>query len=256
MSRVAGLSNYAQGWGHYCLYFFAMCALGFSAAALGSHVTQSMVAAASARTDWAPRALSRVEKHLAIKMAAARKTRPITDVSVIALTKTDMPAAELAIAMDRTELATASENTEYVAAADNEALPASAAASTADAADNRSSPHVVVLNASPQVAGIACSSNGCLDSTAIDDSAVEAKIAAVEQGLTDETFAKPYRLGRGSDAELMPRRQKTSRKGQPALGSETAIVKFFSGSAMTMYAPLRVAETPGDIIRRTLNGTI
>lgn len=256
MSRVAGLPKFAHGWGHYCLYVSAMCTLGYGAAALGSRVTQSVVVAASERSDAEPRPLSRVERHFAIKMAAARKTRPVTDISVVALTQPEMHPGELAAAMDRTESATASEHPEYMAAVENAALPASAAVSAADAAGEPSSPHVVVLNASPQVAGIACSPNGCLDSAAIDDSALETKIAAVEEGLADETFAKPYRLGKGGDAELMPRRQKTSRKAPPTFDSEAAIVKFFSGSAVTTYAPLRVAETPGDIIRRTLNGTI
>ena len=48
-------------------------------------------------------------------------------------------------------------------------------------------------------------------------------------------------------------RQKPSRKVLTQYADETAIVKFFVGPGATS---VRVAETPGDIIRRTLRGTI
>lgn len=233
MSRVVGLSHSAQGLGPYVLYVFAMGALGVSATHVASHLTHSIVVTASARNDSVKRAPSRVEKYFAMRAAAVRRIRPTSDIRVAALVRPEIHPAVLAAAMDRTEMASASEHPDYHPSAS--------------------------IPPAPQVAGVACSPDGCHSSANRPESAAdttEVQIATAEGELAKQ-FTKPSTLGKGLPGDLAStRRQKSQRKFIDASIGNPAIVKYFPGTTTPMYETVRVAETPGDIIRRSLRGMI
>lgn len=259
MLRVPGTSSLAIGWRQCALYVAAMATLSVSAMLAGYVLSESIWKAAVASASDQPRAMSRVEKYFAAKANAALRAEPGPYRPVVALVRPDIHPAALAAALDRTELASALEYPEHHGVATVESAPV---AQNYDIASWRQ-PAV-------HVAGITCSQSECHDSdqpSVVADQREPVEVAAAEIDATDivfatssadsETFAteplvKPlpkYRLGKGRANA----RQKPSRKVLTQYADEQGIVKFFVGPGATS---LRVAETPGDIIRRTLRGTI
>lgn len=259
MLRVLGKSSLAIGWRQCALYVVAMSTLSVAAMCAGYVVSESIWKAAVDNASDQPRALSRVEKYFAAKANAEMRAEPGPYRPVVALVRPDIHPAALAAALDRTELASALEYPEHHPVETVDAAPVS---QSYDIASWRL-PAV-------QVAGITCSQTECHDSdqpSVVTDEREPVEVAAAEIDATDivfatssaegETFAteplvKPlpkYRVGKGRANA----RQKPSRKVLTQYADEPGIVKFFVGPGATS---LRVAETPGDIIRRTLRGTI
>ena len=264
MSRVPGMTTLASGWRQCALYGVAMSALSLSAMGAGYALSESIWKASVENSADQQRTLSRVEKYFAAKANAAVRAEPGPYRPVVALQRPDIHPAALAAAMDRTELTSAIEYPEHhpVAVADMKS------ATTVDIASWRAP--------AAAVAGIACSATECHDSGLSQAAAEEAdadqqqtaEVAALEVDAAEiviatssadsETFAteplvkplpKPYKLGKGR----LSARQKPSRKVLTQYADEQAIVKFFVGPGATS---LRVADTPSDIISRTLRGTI
>lgn len=249
MSRVSRLSTFAIGMRPYAVYFCAMGGLGLGAVYAAHTLSESIWHAAVANSADAPRALSRVDKYFISKSNIANRPLPGPYRPVVALVKPSIHPGLLAAAMDRTELASAHEYPEYHAVV--------AATAPAAALDLESWRQPAV-----QVAGISCLETGCRDSaqnatstdlptsaTAVDvdatklaDNSVIAEDAVATGDAAAQAVTKP-----GKSRNL---RQKSSRKNQ--LVYEPTL-KFFVGPE---YPGLRVAETPGDIISRTLRGTI
>lgn len=263
MSRVPRLfllsrSSLASDLGHYALYVCAMGTVGV-AAVQGSYVLSENVwhAAAQSFTE-PPRAPSRVEKYLLARANESVRAEPGPYRPVVALVKPAIHPAVLAAAMDRTELASAHEFPEH-----------HRSVAAASAVDTRPLDMASWREPAARVAGVACVATGCRENeerAATGDVPSSIDIAQVDTDAADIGFAtssedgetlateqavkqlpRPYRLGKGT------LRQKPSRKSGTQFGNEPAVVKFFTGPGTT---GLRVAETPGDIISRTLSGTI
>ena len=269
MLRVLGKSSLAIGWRQCALYVVAMSTISVAAMCAGYVVSESIWKAAVDNASDQPRALSRVEKYFAAKANAEMRAEPGPYRPVVALVRPDIHPAALAAALDRTELASALEYPEHHPVETVDAAPVNAepVAQIYDIASWRL-PAV-------QVAGITCTQSECHDSaqpSVVTDEHEPVEVAAAEINATEinatdivfatssadgETFAteplvKPltkYRVGKGRANA----RQKPSRKVLTQYADEPGIVKFFVGPGATS---LRVAETPGDIIRRTLRGTI
>lgn len=247
MSRVTRLSTFANGMRPYAVYFCAMGGLGTSAVYAAHTLSDSIWHAAIANSADTPRALSRVEKYFIAKTNIANRSPPGPYRPVVALVKPSIHPGMLAAAMDRTELASAQEHPEHHAVV----ATSEPGIGSIDLASWRQ-PAV-------QVAGLACLKTGCRDSAEIpsrgnqptsatvvdieaEKIAEDSAIAEGEVAIGDaaaQAIAKPDRLGKGRTV-----RQKSSRK---------VITQFFG---LPEYPGLRVAETPGDIISRTLRGTI
>lgn len=233
-----------------------MATLGVSAVVASYAVSERIWHASIENSAEKPRVMSRVEKFYAAKANAALRPAPGPYRPVVALVRPDIHPAVLAAAMDRTESATHSDQT---AVAD-----VSKETRTLDVSSWRAP--------ETQVAGLACSADGCRDSdrapiadavklevASLDVESTTIDVATIDTATVideNETFEteplvmpKPYKLGKNRASA----RQKLSRKVLTQYGDETGIVKFFGGQGNT---GLRVAETPGDIIRRTLRGTI
>lgn len=273
MSRVTrlpslGLSSLANGWGHLALYVCAMGTLGVSAVHSGYALSESIWHAAVENSVEPTRTPSRVEKFLAAKADAEQRAEPRPYRPVVALVRPDIHPAALAAAIDRTELASIHEYPEHHRIMAKAVKPYTR---PLDVASWRA-PAV-------QVAGIACLASGCRDSeraaastdqsSRVETAALDADAAGIGFASSSEdidafetepevkSLAKPYRLGKGRASA----RTKPSRKVLTPYGDGPAIVKFFvdpatPGNSDPGYNGLRVAETPGDIIRRTLRGTI
>lgn len=247
MSRVTRFSTFANGMRPYAIYFCAMGGLGVSAVYAAHTLSDRLWHAAVANSADTPRGLSRVEKYFIAKSNIANRALPGPYRPVVALVKPSIHPGVLAAAMDRTELASAYEHPEHHAVV----ATSEPATSSIDLASWRQ-PAV-------QVAGLACLETGCRDSadippsidqptrgTAVDieaakiaDNSVITEDAAALGDAAAQAIAKPDRLGKGRTV-----RQKTSRK---------VVTQFFG---IPEYPGLRVAETPGDIISRTLRGMI
>lgn len=249
MSRVTRLSTFANGMRPYAVYFCAMGGLGLSAVYAAHTLSESIWQAAVANSADAPRVLSRVERYFITKTNIANRPLPGPYRPVVALVRPSIHPGVLAAAMDRTELASAHEYPEY------HAVIATVEPSAALDLASWRQPAV-------QVAGISCLETGCRDSaqsetgtdrataatavgvdaTKVADNSVIAEEAVATDNAAAQVVTKP---GKGRTI-----RQKSSRKNQ--LVYEPTL-KFFVGPE---YPGLRVAETPGDIISRTLRGTI
>ena len=267
MLRVLGMTTLANGWRQCALYVGAMSTLSLSAMAAGYGLSESIWKATVENSSDQPRALSRVEKYFAAKAKAAARKEPGPYRPVVALVRPDIHPAALAAALDRTELASAIEYPEHH-------RPASVDTVVVAAPDTPLVQQVYDISSwrtpAVQVAGMTCSAASCGNngqpSAAIEPDVTE--VAAADVAATEIVFAtsradneifeteplvkpqpKPSKLAKSRSGA----RQKPSRKVLTQYADETAIVKFFVGPGATS---VRVAETPGDIIRRTLRGTI
>ena len=252
MLRVPRVSTFTRGWGLFALYLCAMGAIGATAVQTAYAVSEGIWHAAVASAADKQRDLSRVEKFYAARAASWRKPRLPEPAPVLALERPDIHPAALAAAMDRTELASASEHPERHAAA-------------VGLADHHRSEELDVASWRTRtiaVAGLTCSVDGCNDATlAYDDGGVAEPSATanadqVAYTISDEAAAEAANVTM-EQAKLEKARLAQARQKRKALQDENApfAVKFFE------YQPgdrgLRVAETPGDIIRASLlRGTI
>lgn len=255
MSRVPRVSTLASGWGLCALYLCAMGTLGISAVHAAYALSESVWHAATANAVSKPRDLSRVEMFYATRVANSLKPRADAADPVVALVKPDIHPAALAAAIDRAEGAIAAEHTGQLP------LPAQ----VADTQPNPSSFDIKSWRTRAiAVAGLTCSATGCDDAEAAalsrgdapaDRTSTAAEAEQMAYAISDEAAAEAAAITMQKPSKPGKSAARQKRKDMTQDGAEPSVVKY------STYQPggrgLRVAETPGDIIRASLlRGTI
>lgn len=257
-----------RAWRGHTLYFCAMGTLSAVCFSVGGQLASTLATVASQSEETKQRPLSRVEKYLAIKAIERNRIRLVKKNIVTAMTAPELPPAVLAAALDRTETASIAEfpveHAAFKIAQDKTEKPAGAHTvgvimETPSAVQRSTAMTFTVLAYSapvtaPLVAGIACSASGCTETVA------NTVTVAMASPLPDN-WPKPSRLGQNKQASSSATRAATTTdRPKPArklaATSTPPMTSSLQSTPASPSKPVRIADTPGDIIRQSLRGTI
>lgn len=236
MSRLRPASNLARSWSGYLLYVLAVGAVATVSAAASARMTKTITAVAAQNGDNTPRLLSRVERHLLERTREAVRLPSPPPAEVVAMVRPAMHPADMASAMDRIESAD---------------VPV-AAPGAARVAANR---HVEVASCELAVCGNArlkgsevhgSQVKGWRKSAKSKSPAVRTAALKLKQAAAKRRFAAASTpiAGKSLAGKLGLLPKSASANGKP--------------EAPKFVAPadnLRLARTPGDIIRISLLGS-
>lgn len=245
MSRLAELKFLTRWWGVYFLYFVVMGSLGVASAHLGSTLSKTVAANGLDGDVETPRALSRVERHASLKVppqldAVHSPARPVA-----AMIRPDIHPAALAASMDRAEEADA-----QAALASTASEPATRMIRVAACA----LPACDATRVKGWKKSIAAKRHGTAGRVVVLVKTTGSKVFVAK---TPGSKSSVTKIAAADAAGVRAAAQKAGSKDVASNGKRPlvrAVVLTSKAGHVPAGGPIRLADTPGDIVRRSLSG--